>query len=134
MLGRRGLTAPISLRYAGCVRYAQGGGPGRRDPQDGPRALASNQIRTLSRINTLIGRRFHMSCTVQGFAALVPDGRTVVTLDAWLAFGGGKAGFSMTSRTTRIWSHHGRIPVVRVQGPGRSRLRPGATNPANASG
>ncbi|MDQ0964513.1 hypothetical protein QFZ66_008391 [Streptomyces sp. B4I13] len=49
-----------------------------------------DQTWTLSRINTMIGRRFHKSCTVQGVAAL----------DAWLVFED-EAGFSMAPPTTR---------------------------------
>ncbi|WP_432040936.1 IS630 family transposase [Streptomyces chartreusis] len=110
-----------------------------------------DQTWTLSRIKTLIGRRFHKSYTVQGVAALlkrhgwscqVParravernetavrvgegdlatGGRTVAALDAWLVFED-EAGFSMTPPTARTWSRRGHTPVVRVRGRSRRRL------------
>ncbi|MGW0774757.1 IS630 family transposase [Streptomyces sp. NPDC002835] len=110
-----------------------------------------DQTWTLSRIKTLIGRRFHKSYTVQGVAALLnrhgwscqiparraverdeaavrlgkgdlaERGRTVAALDAWLVFED-EAGFSMTPPTTRTWSRRGRTPVVRVRGRSRRRL------------
>ncbi|WP_437129063.1 IS630 family transposase [Streptomyces griseoaurantiacus] len=110
-----------------------------------------DQTWTLSRIRTLIGRRFHKGYTVQGVAALlkrhgwscqVPArralerdeaavrlgegdlaerGRTVAALDAWLVFED-EAGFSMTPPTTRTWSRRGHTPVIRVRGRSRRRL------------
>ncbi|MGW7528855.1 IS630 family transposase [Streptomyces sp. NPDC054783] len=110
-----------------------------------------DQTWTLSRIKTLIGRRFHKSCTVQGIAALLkrhgwscqvparravesdeaaaqlgegdlaPGGRTVAALDAWLVFED-KAGLSMTPPTRHTWFRRGRTPVVRVRGRSRRRL------------
>ncbi|WP_443062357.1 IS630 family transposase [Streptomyces sp. NBC_00457] len=110
-----------------------------------------DQTWTLSRIKTLIGRRFHKSYTVQGVAALlkrhgwtcqVPArralerdeeavrlgerdlaarGMTAAALDAWLVFED-EAGFSMTPPTTRTWSRRGHTPIVRVRGRSRRRL------------
>ncbi|WP_445081914.1 IS630 family transposase [Streptomyces ipomoeae] len=110
-----------------------------------------DQTWTLSRIKTLIGRRFHKSYTIQGVAALlkrhgwscqVParraverdeaavrvgegdlaaGGRTAAALGAWLVFED-EAGFSMTPPTTRTWSRRGRTPTVRVRGRSRRRL------------
>lgn len=102
-----------------------------------------DQTWTLSRIKTLIGRRFHTSYTVQGVAALlkwhgwscqvaarraierdenvVTGWMKVAALDAWLVFED-EAGFSMTPPTTRTWSRRGHTPVVRVRGRSRRRL------------
>ncbi|WP_425508456.1 IS630 family transposase [Streptomyces roseirectus] len=110
-----------------------------------------DQTWTLSRIKTLIGRRFHKSYTVQGVAVLlkrhgwtcqVParraverdeqavrlgegnlaaGGRMRAARDAWLVFED-EAGFTLTPPTTRTWARRGHTPVVHVRGRSRRRL------------
>ncbi|MGW0846771.1 IS630 family transposase [Streptomyces sp. NPDC002787] len=100
---------------------------------------------TLSRIKTVIGRRFHKSYTLQGvrkllirhgYSCQVParravehdqdqirlgegdlaaGGSTAAALDAWIVFED-EAGFSMTPPTARTWARRGHTPVIRVRG------------------
>ncbi|WP_443049720.1 IS630 family transposase [Streptomyces sp. NBC_00287] len=100
---------------------------------------------TLSRVKTVIGRRFHKSYTLQGvrkllirhgFSCQVPTrraverdeeaiwlgegdlaarGNTAAALDAWVVFED-EAGFSMTPPTARTWARRGHTPVIRVRG------------------
>ncbi|WP_443733833.1 IS630 family transposase [Streptomyces muensis] len=103
---------------------------------------------TLSRIKTVIGRRFHKSYTLQGvrkllirhdFSCQIPTrraverdedqvrlgegdlatgGSTAAALGAWIVFED-EAGFSMTPPIARTWARRGQTPVIRVRG--RSR-------------
>uniref|UniRef100_UPI003F687BDA IS630 family transposase n=1 Tax=Streptomyces polyasparticus TaxID=2767826 RepID=UPI003F687BDA len=107
---------------------------------------------TLSRIKTVIGRRFHKSYTVQGvrkllirhgFSCQIPARRALERDDAaitgWgegdLAAGGStaaaldawivfedEAGFSMTPPIARTWARRGCTPVIRVRGRSRRRV------------
>ncbi|WP_425579556.1 IS630 family transposase [Streptomyces coacervatus] len=106
---------------------------------------------TLSRIKTVIGRRFHKSYTLQGvrkllirhgFSCQIParraverdeeairlgegdlaaGGRTAAALDAWIVFED-ESGFSMTPPTARTWARRGHTPVIRVRGRSRRRI------------
>ncbi|WP_443064351.1 IS630 family transposase [Streptomyces sp. NBC_00525] len=99
---------------------------------------------SLSRVKTVIGRRFHLTYTIQGVRKLlvrngwscqvparraiergddvvrvgqgggVVRGRLAAARGAWLVFEG-EAGFSMTPPHARTWSQRGRTPVVRVR-------------------
>ncbi|MGW6893157.1 IS630 family transposase [Streptomyces chartreusis] len=106
---------------------------------------------TLSRVKTVIGRRFHKSYTLQGvrkllirhgFSCQIParraverdeeairlgegdlaaGGRTAAALDAWIVFED-ESGFSMTPPTARTWARRGHTPVIRVRGRSRRRI------------
>ncbi|WP_442818399.1 IS630 family transposase [Streptomyces sp. NBC_01237] len=106
---------------------------------------------TLSRVRTVIGRRFHLTYTIQGVRKLlvrngwscqVPArramerdddavavgqggvalrGRLAAARGAWLVFED-EAGFSMTPPHAKTWSPRGRTPVVRVRGRSRRRI------------
>ncbi|WP_435862528.1 IS630 family transposase [Streptomyces phaeochromogenes] len=106
---------------------------------------------TLSRVKTVIGRRFHKSYTLQGvrkllirhgFSRQVPvrraverddeairlgegdlaaGGRTAAALDAWIVFED-ESGFSMTPPIARTWARRGCTPVIRVRGRSRRRI------------
>ncbi|MGW3124414.1 IS630 family transposase [Streptomyces sp. NPDC001107] len=106
---------------------------------------------TLSRVKTVIGRRFHKSYTLQGvrkllirhgFSCQIPARRavernedqvrlgegdlaagesTAAALDAWIVFED-EAGFSMTPPIARTWARRGQTPVIRVRGRSRRRI------------
>ncbi|WP_455907808.1 IS630 family transposase [Streptomyces halstedii] len=106
---------------------------------------------TLERVKTVIGRRFHLTYTIQGVRKLlvrhgwscqVPArramerdddavrvgpggvalrGRLAAVSGAWLVFED-EAGFSMTPPQARTWSQRGRTPIVRVRGRSRRRI------------
>ncbi|WP_435191472.1 IS630 family transposase [Streptomyces sp. bgisy126] len=106
---------------------------------------------TLARVKTVIGRRFHLTYTIQGVRKLlvrngwscqVPAwramerddaavrvgqggvalrGRLAAVSGAWLVFED-EAGFSMTPPQAKTWSQQGRTPVVRVRGHSRRRI------------
>ncbi|WP_435798839.1 IS630 family transposase [Streptomyces microflavus] len=106
---------------------------------------------TLSRVKTVIGRRFHLTYTIQGVRKLLvrngwscqvparraterdddavrvgqggvaPRGRPAAARGAWLVFED-EAGFSMTPSHAETWSQRGRTPVVRVRGRSRRRI------------
>ncbi|WP_420712620.1 IS630 family transposase [Streptomyces sp. PsTaAH-124] len=106
---------------------------------------------TLARVKTVIGRRFHLTYTIQGVRKLlirngwscqVPArramernddavrlgqggvalrGRLAAARGAWLVFED-EAGFSMTPPQAKTWSQRGRTPVVRVRGRSRRRI------------
>ncbi|WP_432037885.1 IS630 family transposase [Streptomyces cucumeris] len=106
---------------------------------------------TPNRVKTVIGRRFHLTYTVQGVRKLlvrngwscqVPArrvierddeavrvgqggvalrGRLAAARGAWLVFED-EAGFSMTPPQAKTWSQRGRTPVVRVRGRSRRRI------------
>ncbi|WP_420918691.1 IS630 family transposase [Streptomyces coelicoflavus] len=107
---------------------------------------------TLSRVKTVIGRRFHLTYTIQGVRKLlvrngwscqVPACRAMERDDEAVAgWGQGgaalrgrlaavsgawlafedEAGFSMTPPHAKTWSQRGRTPVVRVRGRSRRRI------------
>ncbi|WP_443066117.1 IS630 family transposase [Streptomyces sp. NBC_00523] len=106
---------------------------------------------TLSRIKTVIGRRFYLTYTIQGVRKLlvrngwsrqVPArramerddeavrlgegdlalrGRLAAACGAWLVFED-EAGFSMTPPQAKTWSQRGRTPAVRVRGRSHRRI------------
>ncbi|WP_435846203.1 IS630 family transposase [Streptomyces diacarni] len=111
-----------------------------------------DQSWTLSRVKTVIGRRFHLTYTNQGVRKLlarngwscqVPARRAIerddeavagvgqgdVALRGRLAAVSGAwlvfedgAGFSMTPPQAKTWSQRGRTPIVRVRGRSRRRI------------
>ncbi|WP_436801165.1 IS630 family transposase [Streptomyces hydrogenans] len=122
------------------------------EPAKGPTAHGwEDQRWTLSRVKTVIGRRFHLTYTIQGVRKLlvrncwsrqVPARRATERDDEAVRVGQGgaalrerlaavsgawrifeeEAGFSMTPTQARTWSQRGRTPVVRVRGRSRRRI------------
>ncbi|WP_420903013.1 IS630 family transposase [Streptomyces hirsutus] len=106
---------------------------------------------TLERIKTVIGRRFHLTCSVTGVWRLLhchgwswqaparhalernqaavelwkkdvaARGSTAAALGAWLVFED-EAGFSMTPPCARTWGRRGRTPLIQVRGRSWRRL------------
>ncbi len=120
---------------------------------EGPAAHGwEDQRRTLNRVKTVIGRRFHLTYTIQGVRKLlvrngwscqVPARRAMERDDdavagwvkeVWPRAEGQRrargawlvfedeAGFSMTPPHAKTWSPLGPTPVVRVRGRSRRRI------------
>src|SRR5207247_260947 len=124
-----GVTCAASRRYAGCMRYAQGGGltaegrrrreqvrleAARRFGQGLPAAVIAAELRVSERSV----RRWRQAWQAEGLAA---DKSTAAALGGWIVFED-ECGQSMRPPRSRTWGRRGITPVIRVRGGGTGHV------------